>query len=144
MVDAAAGCESPDRPTGVKRYMAAGCNKDEFITQEIGMAPVVAFDANPAIYMVKVGREFTIAPDYRYVDRAVYDWKLESTGKIVSTDPQLVYRFDRTQRTEDGKQGYYMNLQVTTPEGSVTEPFFVEVLEQVPPVIAFPGGSAWR
>ena len=62
---------------------AAGCNKDEFITQEIGMAPVVAFDANPAIYTVKVGREFTIAPDYRYVDRAVYAWKLESTGKIV-------------------------------------------------------------
>ena len=120
---------------------AAGCNKDEFITQEIGMAPVVAFDANPAIYTVKVGREFTIAPDYRYVDRAVYAWKLESTGKIVSTDPQLVYRFDRTQRTEDGKQGYYMNLQVTTPEGSVTEPLFVEVLEQVPPVIAFPGGQ---
>lgn len=120
----------------------SGCSRDEFITQEIEMPPVIMFDANPAIYTVKVGREFTISPSYRYVERAVYAWKLESSGKIVSTEPQLVYCFDRTQRTEDGRQGYYMSLQVTTPDGSTTEPLFVEVLEQIPPVITFPGGQS--
>lgn len=121
---------------------ASGCSRDELITREIEMPPVIMFDANPAIYTVKVGREFTISPSYRYVERAVYAWKLESTGKIVSTEPQLVYCFNRTQRTEDGRQGYYMSLQVTTPDGSTTEPLFVEVLEQIPPVITFPGGQS--
>lgn len=120
----------------------AGCSRDELITQEIEMTPVITFDVNPAIYTAKVGREFTISPTYRYAERAVYAWKLESTGTIISTDPQLVYRFDRTQKTEDGKQGYYMSLNVTTPEGSATEQLFVEVLEQMPPVITFPGGQS--
>ena len=122
--------------------IVASCNTDDFITEDIGQVPVITFDADPAIYTAKVGREFTVAPSYLYVDRAVYAWKVEATGKIVSTEPKLVYRFDSTQQTEDGKQGYYMNIQVTTPEGSATGLFFVEVLEQIPPVITFPGGQS--
>lgn len=57
------------------------CNKDDIIMREEAQAPVIAFDVNTGVYTAKVGREFTIAPTYEYVDRAVYAWKLEKTGR---------------------------------------------------------------
>lgn len=58
------------------------------ITTDVEQVPIITFDTDPAVYPVKVGREFTITPSYQFVDRAVYSWKLEETGKIISTEPQ--------------------------------------------------------
>ena len=53
---------------------AVACNKDELITTDVEQVPIITFDTDPAVYPVKVGREFTITPSYQFVDRAVY-WK---------------------------------------------------------------------
>ena len=76
---------------------AVACNKDDVITREEAQAPVIAFDVNTGVYTAKVGREFTIAPTYEYVDRAVYAWKLEKTGRIISTEPVLTYVIDEVE-----------------------------------------------
>ena len=54
---------------------AVACNKDELITTDVEQVPIITFDTDPAVYPVKVGREFTITPSYQFVDRAVYSWK---------------------------------------------------------------------
>lgn len=61
--------------------------KDDIITREEAQAPVIAFDVNTGVYTAKVGREFTIAPTYEYVDRAVYAWKLEKTAGSSRPNP---------------------------------------------------------
>lgn len=96
---------------------AVACNKDELITTDVEQVPIITFDTDPAVYPVKVGREFTITPSYQFVDRAVYSWKLEETGKIISTEPQLTYRFDSGNEISEGVNGYYIDLEVTTPNG---------------------------
>ena len=78
------------------------------ITREEAQAPVIAFDVNTGVYTAKVGREFTIAPTYEYVDRAVYAWKLEKTGRIISTEPVLTYVIDEVEGEE--KEDYYCLL----------------------------------
>jgi len=83
--------------------------------REEAQAPVIAFDVNTGVYTAKVGREFTIAPTYEYVDRAVYAWKLEKTGRIIPTEPVLTYVIDEVEGEE--KEDYYIELEVTTPQG---------------------------
>lgn len=117
---------------------AVACNKDELITTDVEQVPIITFDTNPAVYPVKVGREFTITPSYQFVDRAVYSWKLEETGKIISTEPQLTYRFDSGNEISEGVNGYYIDLEVTTPNGTTVETVLVEVQELLPPLISFP------
>lgn len=70
---------------------------------------------------------------YQFVDRAVYSWKLEETGKIISTEPQLTYRFDSGNEISEGVNGYYIDLEVTTPNGTTVETVLVEVQELLPP-----------
>mgnify|MGYP000785231910 FL=1 len=91
---------------------AVACNKDDIITREEAQAPVIAFDVNTGVYTAKVGREFTIAPTYEYVDRAVYAWKLEKTGRIISTEPVLTYVIDEVEGEE--KEDYYICLLYTS------------------------------
>ena len=118
---------------------AVACNKDDVITREEAQAPVIAFDVNTGVYTAKVGREFTIAPTYEYVDRAVYAWKLEKTGRIISTEPVLTYVIDEVEGEE--KEDYYIELEVTTPQGTTREQTRVEVYRILPPVIVLSEGA---
>ena len=118
---------------------AVACNKDDIITREEAQAPVIAFDVNTGVYTAKVGREFTIAPTYEYVDRAVYAWKLEKTGRIISTEPVLTYVIDEVEGEE--KEDYYIELEVTTPQGTTREQTRVEVYRILPPVIVLSEGA---
>ena len=118
---------------------AVACNKDDIITREEAQAPVIAFDVNTGVYIAKVGREFTIAPTYEYVDRAVYAWKLEKTGRIISTEPVLTYVIDEVEGEE--KEDYYIELEVTTPQGTTREQTRVEVYRILPPVIVLSEGA---
>ena len=74
---------------------AVACNKDELITTDVEQVPIITFDTDPAVYPVKVGREFTITPSYQFVDRAVYSWKLEETGST----PAMKFRKASTATT---------------------------------------------
>lgn len=105
---------------------------------DLSPADCLVFEDARAVYPVKVGREFTITPSYQFVDRAVYSWKLEETGKIISTEPQLTYRFDSGNEISEGVNGYYIDLEVTTPNGTTVETVLVEVQELLPPLISFP------
>ena len=49
---------------------AVACNKDELITTDVEQVPIITFDTDPAVYPVKVGREFTITPCLLYTSDA--------------------------------------------------------------------------
>lgn len=109
--------------------MLAACNSDDDIVQFNPQAPKITLDSETAIYKVKVGKEFTITPSYENAEGAIYTWKLN--GEIISTDPQLIYTFDKV-----NEEGYFIGLDVTTHYGSASEELKVEVAALAPPVIS--------
>lgn len=68
------------------------CNKDEEISQDVILPPVIELDSEDGIYVVKIGKEVVIEPTYQNVDYAVYSWKCN--GRIISDEPQLKYIFN--------------------------------------------------
>lgn len=123
-------------PVFLAAVMASGCNKDEVVTQQNPMAPQITLDSDPdeyGIYTTKVGRQLTIALTYRYVENAVYSWRLQTTGRIISTEPTLEYTFASVNETDEA--GYYLTLEVTNRNGTSTEELLVQVLELTPPTI---------
>ena len=103
------------------------CNKDEEISQDVTVPPVIELDSEDGIYVVKIGKEVVIEPTYQNVDYAVYSWKCN--GRIISDEPQLIYTFD-----ECGS--YYVTLRVDTRDASAEEEIRVKVNELAPPVIS--------
>ena len=103
------------------------CNKDEEISQNIIVPPVIELDSEDGIYVVKIGKEVVISPTYLNVDYAVYSWKCN--GRIISDDPQLKYFFDKC-------GSYYVTLRVDTRDASVEEEIRVDVNELAPPIIS--------
>ncbi len=103
------------------------CNKDEEISQDVTVPPVIELDSEDGIYVVKIGKEVVIEPTYQNVDYAVYSWKCN--GRIISEEPQLKYLFD-----ECGS--YYITLRVDTRDASAEEEIRVDVNELAPPVIS--------
>ena len=103
------------------------CNKDEEISQDVTVPPVIELDSEDGIYVVKIGKEVVIEPTYQNVDYAVYSWKCN--GRIISDEPQLRYTFD-----ECGS--YYVTLRVDTRDASAEEEIRVDVNELAPPVIS--------
>ncbi len=103
------------------------CNKDEEISQDVTVPPVIELDSEDGIYVVKIGKEVVIEPTYQNVDYAVYSWKCN--GRIISDEPQLRYTFD-----ESGS--YYVTLQVDTRDASAEEEIRIDVNELAPPVIS--------
>lgn len=105
------------------------CNSDDDIVQFNPQPPKITLDSETAIYKVKVGKEFTIAPTYENAEGAIYTWKLN--GEIISTEPKLVYTFDSV-----NEEGYFICLDVTTHHGSTSDEMKVEVAALAPPVIS--------
>lgn len=105
------------------------CNNDDDIVQFNPQPPKITLDSETAIYKVKVGKEFTIAPTYENAEDAIYTWKLD--GEIISTEPKLVYTFDTV-----NEEGYFICLDVTTHHGSTSDEMKVEVAALAPPVIS--------
>lgn len=103
------------------------CNKDEEISQDVTVSPVIELDSEDGIYVVKIGKEVVIEPTYQNVDYAIYSWKCN--GRIISDEPQLRYTFD-----ECGS--YYVTLRVDTKDTSAEEEIRVDVNELAPPVIS--------
>ena len=103
------------------------CNKDEEISQDVVVPPVIELDSEDGIYVVKIGKEIVIEPTYQNVDYAVYSWKCN--GRIISDEPQLKYIFN-----ECGS--YYVTLRVDTRDASTEEEIRVDVNELAPPVIS--------
>lgn len=103
------------------------CNREEEISQEVAVPPVIELDSEDGIYVVKIGRELVIEPTYENVDYAIYSWKCN--GRIISDKPKLNYTFE-----EYGT--YYITLRVDTKDSSAEEELRVEVIELAPPVIS--------
>lgn len=103
------------------------CNKNDVITEEIKQAPIIELDSETGIYTIKVGRELTIAPTYKYANNALYAWTVD--GKLLSSESILKYTWNQ-------EQHLYIKLRVDTPEGYAEEELKVEVLELTPPTIS--------
>ncbi|MCM1139716.1 MAG: cell surface protein [Muribaculum sp.] len=120
----------------MNRYLSAlffilitfsSCNRDENLYDNNG-TPIVEFESETGIYMVKQGHSITIEPVYKNVNNAVYAWNID--GKLVSTAPALTFSSD-----EVGE--YYVTLRVDTENGSVKDEIKIEVVELLPPTISF-------
>ena len=64
---------------------------------------------------------------------------MEKTGRIISTEPVLTYVIDEVEGEE--KEDYYIELEVTTPQGTTREQTRVEVYRILPPVIVLSEGA---
>lgn len=106
---------------------AVACNKDDLITEEVKQPPIIELDSDTGSYTVKVGRQLTIAPTYRFANNALYAWT--SDGKLISSEPTLHYAWEQVQEL-------YLKLRVDTPDGYAEEELKVEVLELAPPAIS--------
>ena len=56
------------------------CNKDEEISQDVTVPPVIELDSEDGIYVVKIGKEVVIEPTYQNVDYAVYSLRYPAGG----------------------------------------------------------------
>ena len=108
-------------------FFITSCNKNDVITEEIKQAPIIELDSETGIYTIKVGRELTIAPTYKYANNALYAWTVD--GKLLSSESILKYTWNQ-------EQHLYIKLRVDTPEGYAEEELKVEVLELTPPTIS--------
>ncbi len=115
--------------------LLAACNKSGYITEPAPAVPTIKFDNGTGVYQTKVGREVVVAPIYTNVDGANYAWRLQPTGRVISTEAVLKYTFDEL--NADDAAGYYLTLEVTTREGSAAEDVLIEVVALMPPIIAF-------
>lgn len=112
---------------GVVAFLFTACNKDAFVEEIVPQKPIVEFDSENGVYVVKVGRDFQIVPTYKNVEGAIYSWVYD--GKIISDNPSLRYRFE-----VPGE--YIITLRVSTKSGSVEEEVRVEVAKLAPPVVS--------
>ena len=110
------------------------CNKDEQIMVDNPQPPSIELDSETAVYVVKVGREFTIAPTYENAEEAIYSWKLN--GAIISTEASLTYRFNELKNIYEGVDEHFITLEVTTRHGSASDEMRVDVCALAPPVIS--------
>lgn len=108
--------------------IASSCNKDDVIVVE--NAPQIILEETSCI--VKVGREATIAPTYRYVDEARYRWTIDE--REVGTDPVLRFTGKEVGRL-------YARITVTTPHGEAREEVRIEVVASEAPVVSLPGAG---
>ena len=104
--------------------LLCGCNKDGEIVEPQG--PVIVLDSPTGVYAVKVERELTIAPTYRYAEGARYAWR--SGGVLLASTPELRHAWPTT-------GDVYITLRVETDYGCDEEELKVEVLELTPPTI---------
>lgn len=106
--------------------LLASCNKDDLVTADSEQVPVIELDSETGIYYVKTGRELTISPSYKYADNALFAWTID--GKLVSTEPALIYSWDKP-------GDVYVTLRIDNANGYAEEELKVEVLDLLPPAI---------
>lgn len=106
--------------------LLTSCNKDDLVTADSEQVPVIELDSENGIYSIKTGRELTISPSYKYADDALFAWTID--GKLISTEPILVYSWDNP-------GDVYVTLRVDNENGYAEEELKVEVLDLMPPAI---------
>lgn len=112
---------------GFLAFIFTACNKDAVIEEKVSLKPAIEIDSESGVYVVKVGREFQITPNYKHAEGAVFSWVYD--GKIISEEPSLRYVFEAPGE-------YFITLSVVTKSGSAEEELKVSVAELAPPVIS--------
>ena len=108
------------------------CNKDEEISQDVILPPVIELDSEDGIYVVKIGKEVVIEPTYQNVDYAVYSWKCN--GRIISRRASIEIHFQRMRFVlrypacgyegcqHRGRKFVWMSMQLAPPVISLVTP----------------------
>lgn len=102
---------------------ASSCNIDEVVTAP--PAPEIILEEG-GIYSVKVGTEVRIAPAYKNVEDASFEWSI--AGEVVCTERAYVY-------TAESVGEVYVTLTVTTDAGSDSEEMRIDILALETPVV---------
>lgn len=108
-------------------FIFISCNKDETIGRNILQKPVISLDSETGFYVIKVGKELTIAPTVEHTEDAIYSWIVN--GKLVGMESTYTATW-----TEKGV--FYVIFRVETPGGTAEEELRVDVAELAPPVIS--------
>ena len=102
---------------------ASSCNIDEVVTAP--PAPEIILE-DGGIYSVKVGAEVRLAPEYKNVEGATFEWSI--AGEVVCTEHAYVHK------AEDVGEVYVM-LTVANDKGSDTEEMRIDILDREIPTI---------
>ena len=102
--------------------IASSCNRDEVIT---AILPEIIIEGD-GVYSVMVGEEIRLAPEYRNVEGATFEWRIDE--EVVGTERAYVFMAE-----EAGE--YYVKLTVTTDSGSDSEEMRIDVTELDTPAI---------
>ncbi len=114
-------------PALVVGGILSSCNKNGEITADA--APVIILDSESGVYEVYAGSELVIAPEYRNVAGARYEWTID--GEVVCTGAVFPAVWN-----EVGQ--YYVTLTVNAAGGSAREELRVDVVEPGIPYISLP------
>lgn len=102
------------------------CTKEEFLV--VYDTPSITFDKPDGVYVVKVGKAFSVEPVVENDQDAFYSWTT-AEGQIIGREKKLSYRWD-----ENGQ--VHLTFKVHTDHGSVDKEIRIDVAQLVPPTIA--------
>lgn len=102
------------------------CNSENYL-EASGLKPQIILDSEYGVYEVKVGRELTIAPEYKNLDDGTVTWTLD--GEIVNEGESWTSLWP-----EQGE--YYVTITAANAVGRSSEEVRVDVLDLTPPVIS--------
>lgn len=102
---------------------ASSCNIDEVVTAP--PAPEIILE-DGGIYSVKVGAEVRLAPEYKNVEDATFEWSI--AGEVVCTERAYIY-------TAESIGEVYVSLTVATDAGSDTAEMRIDILALETPIV---------
>ena len=112
--------------------LLAGCNSAGIVELTRPAAPEIILDSRTSSYAVKRGRQVVIRPEYRYVDDASYAWSID--GRVVGREPSYTF-------VGDDAGEVWLQIEVTTPNGSAREEIRIDVMELAIPYVTLPGAA---
>lgn len=111
--------------------VASSCNRDEVYTTQL--PPEIILDSESGVYTVTQGEEIRIAPQYKNVEEAEFEWVIDKS--VVCTDRAYVHYGEEV-------GSVYLTLTVTNPSGSASEQMRIDVVEPNIPTVDIVGSTS--
>ena len=110
--------------------ITSSCNRDGVIMAD--PTPEILLGENGGLYSVKVGDEIRLAPDYKNIEDAIFEWRIEE--EVVGNERSYIFYGEEV-------GSYYISLRVATSAGEDQEELRVDVINREIPTIDIIGGK---
>lgn len=104
--------------------ITSSCNRDGVIMAD--PTPEILLGENGGLYSVKVGDEIRLAPDYKNIEDAIFEWRIEE--EVVGNERSYIFYGEEV-------GSYYISLRVATSAGEDQEELRVDVINREIPTI---------